>query len=104
MAQFDVYRNPDPGSSKTIPYLLDIQTDLLAGLATRVVVPLIVSGSCAKPAKSLNPVFTIEDHSVVMSTQELAGVARSNLGDRVANLASERAAIITALDLLITGI
>ena len=104
MAQFDVYRNPDPGSSKAIPYLLDIQTDLLAGLATRVVVPLIVSGSFAKPARCLNPVFNIEDHSVVMSTQELAGVARSTLGERVANLASERAAIIAALDLLITGI
>ena len=103
-AQFDVYRNPDPISRKTIPYLLDIQAELLADLATRVVVPLIVSGSFAKPARILNPVFSIEDHGVVMSTQELAGVSRSELGDRVANLASERDTIIAALDLLISGI
>ena len=35
MAQFDVYRNPNPKTSSEIPYLLDIQTDLLDNLATR---------------------------------------------------------------------
>ena len=35
MAQFDVYENPNPASQKSIPYLLDVQTDLLDNLATR---------------------------------------------------------------------
>ncbi len=39
MARFDVYANPGP-HAHTTPYLLDVQTDLLNGLDSRVVVPL----------------------------------------------------------------
>ena len=39
MAQFDVYRNPR-GTSRA-RYLLDVQHDVLSGLKTRVVVPLL---------------------------------------------------------------
>lgn len=41
MPQFDVYRNRNPRSRRSIPYLLDVQSDLLTALSTRVVVPLI---------------------------------------------------------------
>ena len=50
MAQFDVYRNSSLDTRERIPYLLDIQHDLLSGLATRVVVPLVIG---AKPIDSL---------------------------------------------------
>ncbi|MGH8711698.1 MAG: CcdB family protein, partial [Burkholderiales bacterium] len=40
MAQFDVYRNANPATRARIPYLLDVQSDLLEPLTTRVVVPL----------------------------------------------------------------
>ena len=36
MAQFDVHRNPNAASAKAIPFLLDVQADLLSGLVTRV--------------------------------------------------------------------
>ena len=29
MTQFDVYENPNPASLKTIPFLIDVQTNLL---------------------------------------------------------------------------
>lgn len=45
MAQFDVYENPDPNSKATVPYLLDVQADLLNKLATRVVVPLMTGAA-----------------------------------------------------------
>ena len=38
MAQFDVYRNTNPATRTRIPYLLDIQSDLLESISTRVVV------------------------------------------------------------------
>ena len=38
MAQYDLYANSNPETSETIPYLLDVQADLLDNLATRVVV------------------------------------------------------------------
>jgi len=105
MAQFDVHRNPNAATRARIPYLLDVQSDLLDPLATRVVVPLckpeVLSG---KPAERLNPAFEIEGRKMFMLTPELAGVPRKALGERITNLAAERAAIIAALDLVLTGI
>jgi hypothetical protein len=40
---------------------------------------------------------------VVRVTPELAGIAKSALGARIANLEEQRAAIVSALDLLVTG-
>ena len=57
MAQFDVYRNPNPATAAAIPYLLDVQSDLLQGLLTRVVVPLAKPALLSnKAAQWLNPV------------------------------------------------
>lgn len=104
MAQFDVYRNPNPGTRKTIPFLLDVQADLLDDLVTRVVVPLVVASEPDRPAKHLNPKFKVEGKTVVMSTAELAGIPRKALGEKVASLRNKREEIIAALDFLITGI
>jgi toxin CcdB len=104
MAQFDVYLNPNAATRKLIPYLLDVQADLLDTLATRVVVPLILAEEMGLAAKHLNPQFKIKGVAVVMSTAELAGVANRSLGDKVATLESKRNEIIAALDLLFTGI
>jgi len=105
MAQFDVYRNASPATRARVPYLLDVQSDLLEVLATRVVVPLckpeVLRG---KPAERLNPVFEVEGRKMILLTPELAGVSRKALGERIANLANRRDAIIAALDLVITGI
>jgi len=105
MAQFDVYRNPNPATRARVPYLLDVQSDLLDTLATRVVVPLckpeVLRG---KLAERLNPVFEVEGRKMVLLTPELAGVSRKALGEQIANLANRRDSIIAALYLVITGI
>jgi toxin CcdB len=105
MAQFDVYRNTNPASRARIPYLLDIQSDLLDSLATRVVVPLCKPGMLkGRLAERLNPVFEVEGRELAMLTPELAGVPAKALGAPVASLSDQRGAIVAALDLLITGI
>lgn len=104
MAQFDVYLNPNADTRDAVPYLLDVQTDLLDGLATRVVVPLVAVEEMGVAARHLNPQFKIKGTAVVMSTAELAGVSTRSLGDKVASLKNRRDEIIAALDLLLTGI
>ena len=37
MTQFTLHRNPNPRTHTDIPFLLDVQSDLLSVLATRVV-------------------------------------------------------------------
>jgi toxin CcdB len=103
MAQFDVYLNPNPETKRTIPYLLDVQADLLNNLATRVVVPLIAASAMDKAAKHLNPLFSVKRTKVIMSTAELAGVTINSLGDKVCSLKEHRNEIIAALVFLITG-
>lgn len=103
MSQFDVYENANPETQQLIPYLLDVQADVLADLTTRVVVPLIPVSLFGKAAKHLNPEFMVKQTSVVMSTAELAGVSTRILGDKVCSLKENRDEIIAALDFLLTG-
>lgn len=104
MAQFDVYLNPNPATRKSIPYLLNVQSDLLDMLASRVVVPLVLADDLGQAAKQLNPQFKIKNQTVVMSTPEMAGIPTRALGEKVASLKIKRDEIIAALDLLFTGI
>ena len=99
--QFDVYENPTP--NKAVPYLLDVQNDLVEVKSTRVVAPLVPLKLFPKPATVLNPVFRIGEESYVMLTQDLASVGRENLGRKIATLGHERQKIISALDFLFVG-
>lgn len=103
MAQFDVYINPNVATRKSVPYLLDIQADLLNDLTTRVVVPLVLAEEMGIAARTLNPKFKIKNTAVVMSTAELAGVSTRVLGEKIASLKVKRDEIIAALDFLFTG-
>jgi toxin CcdB len=104
MAQFDVHRNPHPETRDWAPYLLVLQHDLLGQLRTAVVAPLVVEARFGRSATTLNPVFEIEGRPVVMSTAELAGISRQQLGEHVQSLRTMRDEIRAAIDLLIRGI
>ena len=98
MARFDVYANPEG-----IGFLLDIQADLLAGLNTRVVVPLLPLSQAPHPAQRLNPVFTVAQTDVVMVTQFLAAVPKNMLGAPILSLEAQRTEIVNATDMLLQG-
>jgi len=100
MAQFDVYENINPRTKEDIPFLLDIQNDILKDLSTRVVVPLVLN---MQPANILNPEFKIDGLSVTMSTAELAGISISNLGLTICSVEEKRDEIISAVDFMLTG-
>jgi toxin CcdB len=85
--------------------LLDVQSDLLDPLSTRVVVPLsTVANARDVVMKHLTPILTIDGKHYVMLTPQLAGVSARELGPSMGNVAAERDTVIAALDLLITGI
>jgi toxin CcdB len=102
MAQFEVYENPRRGQ---YPLLLDVQADLLSGLATRAVVPMArLKRYPAKPISRLNPTARIDGVEYVLVFQELAAIPQTALGDRVGTLAGRRSDLVAALDLLFAGI
>jgi len=105
MPQFAVHKNTNAATKAAVPFLLDVQSDLISELATRVVVPLYTATAMkGKTLRSLMPTFEIDDKQYVMVTPQLAGIATRQLGAQVADLSAQRNEIIAALDLLITGI
>ncbi|MBS3666629.1 MULTISPECIES: CcdB family protein [Halomonadaceae] len=98
MARFDVFENEGG-----IGYLLDVQSDLLSGLNTRVVVPLLPKSTAPAPAQRLNPVFSIEGQELVMATQYMAAVPEGELRSGVGSLAEKQDEISVALDMLFLG-
>ena len=105
MAQFTVYKNKNPGTKAAYPYLLDVQSELLAELQTRVVVPLArLTASRKKPIRDLTPVLDIEGSSYLLLVPQLAGIPKNELGAPVISVVTHRDEIIAALDFLITGI
>ena len=98
MPKYDVFPNPSGDG-----FLLDVQTDLLSDLNTRVVVPLLPKSRSPKPATRLNPTFEIDGEQVVMVTQFLAAVPVGILKSQVGNLRDEFEKITIAIDMLIQG-
>lgn len=98
MARFDIFEND--GSDG---YLLDVQSDLLIGLNTRVVVPLLPRSKAPTPAQRLNPVFLVSDTEVIMVTQFIAAIPSRELRKRIGNLGNEQQPITEALDMLFLG-
>lgn len=101
--QCDAYRNQDDATGE-IPYLLDIRSNLLSDLATRVVVPLIRADAFGRPASRLHPTFTLDGERLVMATHLLAAVRARSLGEAVVSLDDHRDAIINAIDVLWAGV
>lgn len=99
MARFDVYALKRGGA-----LVVDCQADLLDGLKTRVVAPLIAESEAPKPARTLNPVFAIGGERFVLMTQFLSAVEVRELGHKVGSLASEGEVVLGALDFLLTGV
>jgi toxin CcdB len=105
MPQFAVYKNRNETTRGRFPLLLDVQSDLLESLNTRVVVPLsLVATAKTRAMQSLTPNLSVAGKEYIMMTPQLAGIAERDLGPIVDSIASERAKIIGAIDLLITGI
>lgn len=105
MAQFTVHKNTNPATKSTIPYLLDVQSNLIDALSTRVVVPLYPVTALKRAALStLTPVLEVDGESFVMMTPQLAGVSCKALGSAVTDLSAFREQIMAALDFLMTGI
>lgn len=98
MARFDLFENRSGAG-----YLLDVQSDLLGGLNTRVVVPLLPRASAPLPARRLNPVFNVAGQEVVMATQYMAAVPEGELRAGAGNLAEQQDEISAALDMLFLG-
>ena len=95
MAQFDVYR------VRGNVLVIDCQSDLLADLPTRFVVPLRPIDIVA--LKRLTPTFVIDGTALTMITPLARAIDVRDIEDTVTTLDAAQFEIKAALDMLISG-
>ena len=104
MARFDVYANPG-NHAKTTPYLLDVQSNLLDGLDSRMVIPLrsLKHFPKVKVATQLTPIIKIGGKDYLLETPKMGAVPQRVLKSPIASLLESQAEITAALDFLCHG-
>jgi toxin CcdB len=98
MPRFDVHRR-----SGGEGYLLDVQSDHLDLLPTRMVVPLLPDTTALPAIRDLNPLLALGEERLAMMTHYMAAVPRNELGRPLANLLAQADDITRALGILLTG-
>jgi toxin CcdB len=105
MHQFDVYANPSKITNKTYPYILDIQSDTISAIATRIVVPLARKSDFENTQFTrLTPSVIYKGEELLLLVPQLASIPAKTLTNPLGSLSHFRDSIVAALDFAITGI
>nr|WP_314261285.1 CcdB family protein [uncultured Devosia sp.] len=97
MGRFDVYRLGAVG------LVVDVQSDLIPPMTTRLVIPLADASIAPGVFDGLNPGFAIGSEHYVLMTQQMSAIPASLLGKRVASLSREADRIARAIDYILYG-
>jgi len=105
VAQYDVYRNPSAASREGIPYVVDVQSDLLSGLQTRLMMPLAKPEFVpSKGPRSLCPEVQVKGERLRVLPYLAAAFRPRDLGRPVDSLASDAGSLVAALDAVLSGV
>lgn len=104
MEQFHAYENLGSGRH-VYPVLINLQHPIANVLKHVLVAPAIELNHLAgvSPPAKICPVVEINDNAYVVMMHMMAGIPVKELGERVADLASARAALRDAIDFMING-
>lgn len=100
MAQFDVYKNENELTNQKVPYLLDVQNDILDSINTRIVIPLVKDKN---DFKGLTKEFIIENQKVYLTTSQMGAVHKNELKTKITTLTNQKEEIKNSIDFLIYG-
>jgi len=104
MSEFKIYEN-NSSTSESYPFLIDVQSDLLSGLDTRLVIPMIKSEEIGRHLiRNLNPSINFMGNEYIVMTQQMAAIPKVILGNAIEEAKVDRTQILSAIDFLITGI
>lgn len=105
MPQFDVYVNPYPAMRASTPFLVDVQSDLIDALPTRLVMPLSRVGATQMPLpRNLCPVVQVEGEPLALMPHLAAPVAKRLLRQPVLSIAHRAHEVSAALGAVMSGV
>jgi toxin CcdB len=94
MAQFDVYPNPNPASRDRVPFVVNVQSDLLEQLPSRLVMPLSRVGLGKGAPRRLARTFEVKGEILALLAHLAAPV----------DAAAERHEFADAMDAVLSGV
>ncbi|MGN6454119.1 MAG: CcdB family protein [Steroidobacteraceae bacterium] len=104
MTRFAVYQNRNLRSSVSFPLLVDVQSEVLQDLETRVVIPLARAASFTDfPLRYVMPSVEVEGKKYLLMTPQLTGLSRVLLGPFRGSLDAHARDISRATDILLRG-
>ena len=105
VAQYDVYPNPTPAQREAFPYFVVLQSDQLAQFSTRLVMPL---ARAAVPLgalpRRLSQAVEVGGERLLLAPQLCAALPERLLRKPVASLRTQAAALVDALDAVVSGV
>jgi toxin CcdB len=104
MGQFTLYKNENQTSNTVYPFFIDIQHELLADLNTRVVIPLSPFEMVDENLERLTPVIQLNQTDYVLMTHLLTSISKKQLSESVISVEGYRNVILSAVDMLVSGI
>ncbi len=100
--QFDVYPNPSSRMRDVYPFVVDVQSDLLKALATRMVVPLAITElPSASLPRRLCPVLIVQGQSLMLVPFEAAPLDKRHLKTKVSSVRDRAHDVVAAMDAVI---
>lgn len=103
VAQFDIHAVP-AADADYAPYLVELQSDLVADLDSVIVAPLVRRADAGLIVHHLNPVIRFGDEELVLRIGELVSLPRIALGRKVGSAKADRDALMAAIDVIFFGI
>lgn len=103
--QFDVFENPSPRMRDVYPFVVDVQSNLLGALATRMVVPLAVTTLATNDLPHrLCPLITVNNNALMLVPFEAAPLDKRLLKVKVTSVFDQSHEVIAAMDSVLSGI
>ena len=97
--QYDVFDNPSPRMRDVYPYVMDIQSDLLRSLPTRMVAPLAITPLAASELpRRLCPVIVVNGKKLTLVPFEAAPLDKRLLKKSVSSAKNRADDIVAAMD------
>jgi toxin CcdB len=103
MARFDVYPNPITQDRAALPYVLEIQSDLLYAFVERVCVPLVRNGAIPGLTERFNPTIRVDGEPLRLHPLGIAVFYTNELKSTVGSASTQALQIDAALDMLLRG-
>lgn len=103
MARFDIYPNPIAQDRKDLPFVLEIQSDLLYRFTERVCVPLVREGFIPGLTDRFNPFIVVEGEALRLHPLGIAVFLIQELRDSVGSAKADATPMELALNMLFRG-